>query len=125
MYCFCLPPSLQVVSDDPTNSSWIGPATLLTSNQSACKNSRTEDLRSAFSGRRLFQLFPSLSLTNDLERTSALTFISSVALGRSFGSRRKHLSRKSRPSAERLSGMGGGPFEDAMWKSADTCSKWA
>lgn len=31
----------------------------------------------------------------------------------------KHSSRKSLPAAERFSGNGGGPFDDAMWNMAD------
>ena len=43
-----------------------------------------------------------------------------VALGRSRGTRLKHSSRKSTPSGDRSSGMGGGLLLLAMWNSADT-----
>ena len=33
----------------------------------------------------------------------------------------KHCRRKSRPSLESTSGITGGSFDEAMWKSADTC----
>jgi hypothetical protein len=35
------------------------------------------------------------------------------------------LRRKSRPSGLRQSGKGGGAFELAMWKSADTCEVYS
>ena len=34
----------------------------------------------------------------------------------------KQRSRKSLPSGERTSGIGGGPLEEAMWNMADTCT---
>lgn len=39
------------------------------------------------------------------------------------GARRlKHSNKNSRPAGDSCSGSGGGPLDDAMWNSADTCS---